>query len=506
MSDDSAGTKMTATLDNAAQILRQTAREMPGTDNAAGNDIVIVGGALRDALLGRAPREIDVAVRIDAQRFAAASAQRLDTHVVKIDDRIGVYRLPLDGAYIDIVQMAGSLEADLARRDFTFNALAYPLSELPAAGITAIDRGRIIDQHGGLADLDAGIIRMTGPRVMTADPLRALRAIRFHTELGFTLDAATHDAVAATAARLDAVSPERVGAELLRIFASPRASRGVALMEATGLLSVCFPDLDAGRGVEQRPHHRYNVFDHQLRAAAWLDLLLTEQPPQDPNLEAIWVGLWSGQDWTRSRWGDVRAQLARDAVSLRLATLLHDVAKPATRVVAADGRTHFFGHQEQGAQMARDALSRWRLPGALLDRVALLIDQHLRPGQVASPGEPPTARALHRFHTALGDAVADLCWLFLADSLATVGADVLLPRWPAYVAHVHRIVTWQPAVSAQSVRRLVDGHAVMKAAGLRPGPEVGRILAALEEAAATGEITSPEEALERAVSLARHSS
>ena len=143
-----------------------------------------------------------------------------------------------------------------------------------------------------------------------------------------------------------------------------------------------------------------------------------------------------------------------------------------------------------------------RRPEAVVARVGLLIRQHMRAGQVAAPGQLPTPRALHRFHGVLGDATPDVCVLFLADSLATAGAEALLPRWPAYVAHVQRIAAWEPSQAAVRLLGLVDGHAVMRATGLAPGPAVGRVLLGLEEAAAAGEVRSEAEALRLAVDLA----
>jgi putative nucleotidyltransferase with HDIG domain len=275
-------------------------------------------------------------------------------------------------------------------------------------------------------------------------------------------------------------------------------------MESTGVLSECFPELDAGRGCEQRPVHRFDVFTHGLTASIVIDLLLAQERPLDRVGAQLWSALWEGPAWdVPTIDGDLRRHFSEHGAALRLATLLHDVAKPQTRSVDADDHTHFYGHSEQGAAIAAERLRHWRLPNRLIDRVSLLIDQHLRPGQVASPGQPPTARALHRFQHALSDASPDLCWLFLADSLATVGPEGLLSRWPAYVAHVQRIVTWRPPVAAQGIAQLVDGRAVMEATGLAPGPHVGRILTAISEAAATGELTSEADAIALALRLSQ---
>jgi putative nucleotidyltransferase with HDIG domain len=241
--------------------------------------------------------------------------------------------------------------------------------------------------------------------------------------------------------------------------------------------------------------HRYSVLEHALVAAEWMDVLLRDRSPASTVAAGLWRALWEGADWSTSTWGPVDLHLRRNAAALRAATLLHDVGKPATRTIEADGRTRFFGHAELGADIAVSVLERWRFPHAFVERVALLVRQHLRPGQIATTGAAPTERALYRFQRALGDATPDVCWLFLADSLATVGAEALATTWPAYVAHVHRIVTWQPSATAARLRRVLDGHALMAATGLEPGPRVGHVLAAIDEAVATGEVQTEEQAL-----------
>jgi poly(A) polymerase len=463
--------------------------------------VFIVGGALRDALLGRAVHDVDIAMAGDSAAFATAAADLLATRSVPIDlEHLGVHRLPLADGAIDIVQLQGDLETDLARRDLTINALAVRLTDLPDAGLAALDRGAVIDRHRGLADLAAGIVRFTSPRVVPADPLRALRAVRIATEIGFTVDRDSERAIADNARSLSDVAAERVGAELQRLFACTDTHHGVGTLETTGLLAVLFPELAAGRGVGQRPNHITDVYRHQLAALEWLDRLLGETPPSDGSARAIWQGLWNDAGWADAT--EVRQALAAQSTTLRLATLLHDIGKPATRTVEDDGRTRFFGHAELGAEMAIAICRRWRLPAALTTGVGQLVDAHLRPGQVAPPGQPATDRALFRFHRDVGEAVAPLCWLFLADSLATVGAEALLPRWPGYVAHVRAIIEWTPPPAATGLRSPIDGHAVMRATGLPPGPIVGQVLDALAEAAATGEVVDQRSALLLARKLA----
>ena len=462
----------------------------------------LVGGAVRDALLRRPVAELDLACA-SPQAWATALANALGTNVVRLGGRFPLHRLPLRDGSIDLTPLAGTLDQDLARRDFTVNALAVPLHRVPA-DLAQLDPSEVIDQHAGLADLEARRLRIISNRALTQDPLRTLRALRLAAELAFVLVPATQAAVTSHAALLAEVAPERVEHELTRLFATSRASQAVRLLERTTLLDVCFPELIEGRGVDQRPHHRFDVLEHALTALEWLDLLLAPTPPEAEPAAPIWHATWD-QPWPVTRWGNVRERLAEHVITLRLATLLHDVGKPRTRTVEPDGRTRFFGHGDLGAEIVRSRLAAWRFPSRQIERIALLVEQHLRPGQVASPGQPPTAHALHRFHQRLAGATPDVCLLFLADSLATAGAEALAPRWPAYIAHVQRIACWQEPPAAARLRALVDGRAIMAATGLPPGPRVGRILAAIAEATATEAVHNADEALALARRLADES-
>jgi putative nucleotidyltransferase with HDIG domain len=483
-----------AALHEVPATLARLAREQPELGEA-----YLVGGAVRDALLGRPWSELDVAAAVP-DAWAAALAEACGGSVVSLGGPYELRRVPIAGGWVDVAPLRGGLDADLARRDFTVNALAVPVRALPER-LEQLAPDLVIDRHEGVADLDARRLRLVSATALVDDPVRALRAARLALELDFELDQGTEEALAGAAGGLARVAAERVGAELAAIFGSPRAHEGVRILERSGLLEVVIPELAEGRGVEQRPHHTYDVLAHQLVALAWLDVLLASVEPASEPDAMIWRATW-GERWPATRWGEVRDHLERHATALRIATLLHDVGKPRTKTVEADGRTRFFGHGPLGAELAAARLRALRFPERTIERVALLVDQHLRPGQVASPGQSPTASALLRFQRRLGDATPDVCFLFLADSLATAGAEVLAPRWPAYVAHVRRIACWQEPESAREIRRLVGGREVMAATGLEPGPAVGRVLAAIDEAAADGRVKTIEEALALARMLA----
>lgn len=455
----------------------------------------VVGGAVRDALAGDHADRFDIDLAVSgAEDWSRRAADALDAPAARISAHFDIWRIALDGGQIDVCDLPDNdIERDLRRRDFTINAMAVPLESFRSGELT----NDLIDPLGGLADLSSRRLRPVSDAAFRDDSLRMLRAVRLEAEAGWRPDRGVRETMRRDADLIERSAAERQWEELSRILLSQRLPWGLRRMQQSGLLDALFPELADGRGVDQRPVHRRDVFWHQIDAVRWLVRLTSDAQPRGASTAAIWRAV---QPLLAEP--PVRSCLDEWRLPLRLATLLHDIGKPQTKTVDADGSTHFFGHSELGAEMAVGLLRRLRAPSRTTNQVSLLIEHHLRPGQVNSPGRPPTDRALHRFHSALGDAAAPLCWLFLADSLATAGADALLPRWRAYAAHVARILAWQPRRPAQT-GRILDGHAIMEATGLEPGPLVGVIRAKIDEAAAVGEIVSIEQARQMAQRLAR---
>ena len=477
------------------QLMKTDASEDLSALDADG--VWVVGGALRDALTGEQVDlfDIDIAVA-NAASWARRGGDSLGAPAVKISAHFDIWRIPLPDGQIDVWDLPDDdIERDLRRRDFTINAMALPLEDFRRGDLTE----SLLDPFGGRRDIDRRVLRLVSDEALRDDSLRMLRAVRLEAEQGWRPDAELRLAMKRDAALIDNSAAERQWEELQRILLSDRLPWALRRLEQSGLLDRILPELAVGRGVDQRPVHRRDVFWHQIDAVRWITRLTSPAAPRGMRASAIWREV----DPLLQVSG-IRAGLDEWRLPLRLATLLHDIGKPETRTVDADGSTHFFGHSEVGAEMARSRLTQLRVPAKTVRQVELLIEQHLRPGQVNSPGKPPTVRALHRFHTALGDAAIPLCWLFLADSLATAGADALLPRWRGYAAHVARILAWQPKRAVQT-GGILDGNAIMEATGIPPGPLVGEIRAKIDEAAAIGEIAGVDEARELAIRLASDS-
>ena len=450
--------------------------ELGGPDRA----MWLVGGALRELLTGRAVADLDVAVADGALDLGRRLADRLGASFAVLDARRGAGRViaPTEALQIDLVDFrARTLEGDLRARDFTVNALAARLADLLADGSAAI-----VDPTGGLADLRDRVVRPCGAASITDDPLRALRGVRLALRPGWRLDRSAEAAIATAAARVTAVAAERLRDELIGILSEPRAAAGLRLLDRLGVLPELLPESGPMRATPQPLPHHFDVWEHSLRAVEGMDLLLDD-------LDAL------------APWGPtLRDHLAEDLgdrmtrrEALKLAALLHDVAKPETRSEAG-GRVHFFGHDTVGASRAAVVARRLRLSRRATGALERLVAEHLRPMHLAQAGEI-TRRASFRFFRALGEEAPDLLLLSLADASALSGVSPVAVWRGGAGALVRALLASAETRGPAAPRPLLRGEDVMEAFGLSPGPEVGRLLEQAREAQALGLVRTREEAL-----------
>jgi putative nucleotidyltransferase with HDIG domain len=459
-----------------AALLRAVQRDVPD-----GTQAVVVGGAVRDARLGArrraAIRDLDVAVPRGAFALARRLADRVGGAFVPLDEARGAARVVAGDTRVDVTDFrAPTLEDDLRLRDFTVNALAVSLDALVARG-----RAAIVDPTGGLADLRARRLRVPDPHVLADDPLRALRGVRLEADLGLALTPATARAIRAIAPRLGTVSAERVRDEVLAILRLRRSGRAVRRLGALGLLRVVVPEVEAMRTSRQPAPHRFGVLEHSLRTLDGADRLLARLDglvPHGPDLAAhVQEALGGG---------------IRRADVLKLAALLHDVAKPETRRAIA-GRVRFFEHDTIGALRARAIGERLRLPDRAVALLERLVRHHLRPMHLAQAGQI-TRRARYRFFRDLGDDARDLLLLTLVDAAAVTGASPFAAWRRATVVRL-LLGEWSEDAEVAATAPLVRGGDVMRRFGLPPGPDVGRLLRRAREAQDLGLVGTPEEAL-----------
>ena len=444
----------------------------------AGTPAWLVGGAVRDRLLGRAVSDLDLVVAGDVRAAARALARAARGPVFALSEAFGAWRvLAGDRAWqADLSPLHGAaIEQDLARRDVTVNAMAEPLAGGPR-----------IDPHDGAADLAAGRLRAVGSRSFADDPLRALRLARLAAELGLRPEPGTAALARAEAPRVAGVAQERVFAELRRLVCGPGPLAGLGWMDTLSLTAAVLPELDALHGVAQNRYHHRDVHGHTLEV---LEQVLALERDPTPAL---------GPEHA----ADVRALLAEplaDELSrggaLRFAALLHDAAKPMTRVALPGGRVGFPGHDHEGAELARRALTRLRASERLKSHVADLARHHLRLGFMVHE-QPLTRGAVFRYLTACEPVEVDVTLLSVADRLATRGrkADEAIARHLAVARGLlGEGLAWRAAGGRPAA--LVRGDELAAALGLRPGPALGRLLEDLAEAQFTAEVRSPDEAL-----------
>ncbi len=457
-------------------------------------DVWLVGGAVRDAILGRDVHDVDLAAPGLAEPVGRALAEHLGGTVVPIlAHNVARVALPAadDGRPPFIIDIAGYLhtfEEDLYRRDFTINSMGLPLSSWDPEW----PMDDLVDPFGGRADIARRILRVTNDQVFQSDPGRLLRGVRLAGQLGYRIDPETARLIREYAPHLGRIPPERIRDEFMAILANDGAYTRLEILDRLGLLCRVIPELEAARDCEQpRAHHYWDVWGHSLHCVEYAEGITAGHRNSAIYTMAPWTG---AEDAHFSEYvGDGHTR----RTVLKLAALLHDIAKPQTKAPDARGRIRFLGHSEQGAEIAEARLSALRMSGQIRSLVSAMVLHHLRPSQLRHGDEMPSARAIYRYYRDLGPAAVDTLYLAMSDFLAARGPELSPERWHNYARMVAAVLEAGagPPRREDGARTLVNGNEVMDALNIPPGPLVGRLLEQLREAQATGEIVSRDDAL-----------
>jgi poly(A) polymerase len=449
-----------------------------------GSEAWVVGGTVRDALLERPRVDVDVALRGDPESAARAVAGLVRGPVFRLSEAFGAWRA-IDrraGVTYDFAPLQGdTIEADLAARDFTVNAMAVPF-----------EGGALLDPHGGRGDLERGVLRVLGKGAYEADPLRPLRLARLASELGFAPDPETERLTVAAAPTLTRASPERVLGELRRLIVAEGALAGVSLADRLGLLGAALPEVASLHGVEQSHFHHLDVYEHTLE-------VLRCQIELETSLDEVFG----------EQAGELRAVLAEPLAdeltrqqALRLGALLHDVGKPSTRAVLPNGRVTFIGHDAVGEDMVRGLCRRLRASERLAAFLGALARRHLVLGFLVHE-RPLSRREVYRYLKTTSPVEVEVTLLSCADRLATRGKNAEA----AIAAHLDLARELMPEAlrwrAEGPPRPPLRGDELAEALGIEPGPELGRLIAGLEEAVFAGEAGTREEAVDLARRLRR---
>jgi poly(A) polymerase len=456
----------------------------------------LVGGLVRDALLGRETADIDIAVVADALKIAPEVADTIGGRCVLLDEENGVARVVLaeeTGAgrqyNVDISTIAGSIEDDLARRDFTVDAIAVSLEQMLADPADV----ELIDPCHGQSDLNSRIIRAVSAKAFEADAVRLLRAVRLAGELDFGIDDETEMQIHRYSPLITGVAGERVREELLRILALPGAGYLVRYLDRLGLLIALIPELLPARGVEQPKEHVWDVYEHSLETVNAVAFILREG-----KWEHAGEGLLDVVPWSERLERHFREEVSNGSTRsslMKLAALLHDIAKPQSKAIQPDGRMRFLGHADEGARIAAEIMERLRFSKREIRLVEVMVKYHLRPVQMSNDGVP-TGRAIYRYFRDTGEAGIDTIFLSLADHLAARGPTLDKKEWENHAREMEYVLHQKFQTEGKvSSPRLVDGHEIMVVFGLKPGPAVGKILEEVKEAQAAGELSTKQQAL-----------
>jgi putative nucleotidyltransferase with HDIG domain len=459
---------------------------------AQSTSVYLVGGSVRDLLLGTETHDLDFAVHGDGLKLARYIADELCGAFVALDQRRKTGRVILlpEALHLDFATLRGSdLCTDLRGRDFTINAMA--LERTPEGKLC------LVDPLDGSVDLANRVLRAALPTSFASDPVRMLRAVRLQAQFGCKMEPETRAWLEAAAPQLRTVSAERIRDEWFSILEQPTASSALRELHRLGLLYTIAPPLAAMEGLEQSPPHHFDGLAHAFETVRAVELLWRAFSEHTGVQVHIPDALHAVTPQVRERYQspicDERTYLAL----LKCAALLHDIGKPKAKQVGADGRIRFIGHEHAGAKMAGALARGWHCSNSEVSMLRAAIEAHMRPVLLAQ--EPSlTRRAIYRFYRDTGAFGVDAGFLALADCLATWGPDLPAERWERQVETVATLwaAYFEQKEAVVEPPPLLSGNDLI-ALGVSPGRKVGELLERVREAQAAGELDTREEALAR---------
>lgn len=419
---------------NIPERLRKPLEVFTGTFSRSGFDCYLVGGCVRDLLLGHDTYDYDFATNAKPEqvmklfkRVAPTGIKHGTVTVLSGDMEFEVTTYRADGKYLDgrrpdSISFSDSLQEDVQRRDFTINGLAYDMKQ-----------DKVIDLVGGIEDLEKGIIRTIGSPLdrFGEDGLRTYRACRFAAKLGFEIEPATFNAIGRTLEIASKVSAERIREELMKLLSTDTPSKGFECMRRSGLLKLALPELDICYEVEQNRFHAYDIYYHSLYSC--------DAAPKDKPL-------------------------------VRLAALLHDIGKVNTRKQAEDGEYTFYNHEVIGARMVRKLMRRLKFSNTEMEIVNNLVINHM-----FHYTDDWSDGAVRRFMRKVGvENIPDLFELREADRIGNGTRTGLPEPIKKLQERIDAVIEAENAITVRDLR--INGNIIMEKFDLKPGPLIGRIL------------------------------
>lgn len=464
-------------------------------------DLYIVGGAVRDALLGRKLHDLDFAMSDNPTALARNLAKRLNAGFFVLDDERHTARVMLQNGEenffpLDFVQFTGdSLQEDLKNRDFTINAMAVSIHHL----------GATIDPLGGKPDLESGLLRVCSDTALTDDPVRVLRGVRLAVQFDFDFAPGLDDQMRAAASFLPETSQERQRDEFFRILEGPDPASGIKYCRELGIFNTLIPPLVEQEAIPASPPHVMPLFDHTIAVVDRMFTLLQCLKNGEINSDdSTWwlqhvlaeLGQFSAE---------IEAYFNQEITPLRtkhglalFGSLLHDVGKPLTVKTGEDERLHYYNHANVGAEMAWGTAKWFHLSNAESDWVDTMVRYHMDLIPMINSDDLPGRRATYRFFKHAGEVGVAISLLSLADTLATYGENLSREKWHSAV-NVTKILLsawWEHHETIVSPSLLLDGNDLQTRFELKPGKKIGWLLEQLAEAQAIGKVLTEEDAID----------
>jgi len=481
------GTQAIIPLERLPKALVTMIQVAAGVAQAHRCPLYLVGGFVRDFLLGRESFDLDFAVGADPLSFASEVAERLGARFVPLHidpptGRIVRWDDECPDATADFIGFRGDLKEDALHRDFTCNALFVDAIELAQKGTAPV-----LDPIGGMHHLEARLLVLPNKRVLQEDPVRILRAFRLAATLGFQIPPETKTALTLSAPLLLNAAPERVTMEFAWTLQTSSAHEQLLSMDETGILTILLPELNKLKEIPAAGYHHLDAFNHTIEAVRMAEKAMRCET-EDEELNNLLARV---KEVFNLRFGYKRY----GSWVLKFATLLHDIAKPQTVTVDEEGDLHFYGHEKIGAEMAEQICERFKTSRRERETVVALVRSHMRPVGLAG-ARHLTDRALRRFWRNLGETVGVYCVaLSAADLMATRGPEMTQEQRERHYFVLKRLMeTYFALQEAKERVRLITGDEIMERYQIPSSPLVGKALRLVEDAFLEGRIKTKDEA------------
>ena len=466
----------------------------------------LVGGVLRDSILGTTNPDVDIAVVASAMDVAKKVATIMNGKSFQLDKSRNICRVLANvlgnEIQIDIASAQNGISSDVEKRDFTINSLALDVNDVDCNyGVPQFEISKIIDEHRGIEDILNGSLRMTSSQVFKEDPLRILRGARLTAQYNLDIDKYTETQIKESSSLISRVSSERIRDEFLKLLSLQQSTKNLTKMDELGILTNIIPELEASRETSQPPSHHWKVLEHMVQTVGQAENIVTGKqinagPYPKFTLKYI-PSIDAHLTYFEQNYSDSQSRLT----FLKLACLLHDVGKPKTKTVDPDGKTRFLGHDKLGEEIARSILKRMKFSNSGIELVTNQISNHLRPSQISNQGQDPTPKAIRRYYNDTSGASIDILYLNLADYISAKGPKLTQIEWIDHCRKINIIAKSESSYKRdENQAKLVSGHDIMVGLCLNPGPFIGTLIKDVEEARLEGLVSNKKEALE----LIRH--